>query len=121
MLHYFDEAVKRLLRLRLSRLYHDGLMEEQREIDCRSMESVIQQSLSYVKCCHPCRLVLKTVKHELMLAYRLYWQSVAILQRLLDVVCTEDGKWADHAYVLPAEHQNVCIRPQKHTEIAHES
>ena len=49
MLHYLDETVKRLLRLCLGRLDHDGLMEEQREIDRRSMEAIIQKPLSHIE------------------------------------------------------------------------
>ena len=48
--HYIDERVDCFLGLRLGRLYHDGLMEQEREINRRSMEAEIEQSLGNVQC-----------------------------------------------------------------------
>ena len=90
MLHDPDESVQRLLRLCLSRLNHDSLMEQQREIDCRGMESVVKKPLRYVKCSDTRRLVCKTIENEFMLAYGRDRKLEAVLQRLLDIVCTKD-------------------------------
>jgi hypothetical protein len=43
-------------------------MEEQREIDRRSMEAIIEQPLGDVKGSHTCRLIAQTVKDEFVLA-----------------------------------------------------
>ena len=71
MSHYFHESVQCFLRLSLRRLDHDSLMEKQRKIDGRGMETIIQQSLCYIQSGNACRLVQKAVEDELMLTYRL--------------------------------------------------
>ena len=96
-------------------------MEQQREVDRRSMESIVEKSLGDVQGCDTCRLVQKSVKHKLMLAYRLDRQLVAVLERLLDVVGAEDCKRSDHPDILPAEHKDICVRTKQHSEITHEA
>ena len=85
------------------------------------MEAVIQKPLGNVKGSHPGRLVLKTVKHELMLADRRDRKLEAVLERLLYIVCTKHRQRSHHLYILPSEHQDVCVCPQKHSEITHEA
>ena len=121
VLHDLNEAVKRLLRLSLSRLDHDSLMEEQREIDCRRMETIIQQSLGYIESSDTGRFVLQSVKYELMLADRRYRKFKAILKRLLYIVSTENRKRTHHLHILLSEHEDICVRTEKDSEITHES
>ena len=85
------------------------------------METIVEESLGDVQSCHTCRLIAKAVENELMLAQRVDRKIVAVLERLLDVVCTKHSQRAYHADVLLAEHQYICICPEQHTEVAHEA
>ena len=46
--HNVDERVECIDRLGFGWLDHERLVEQQREIDCGGMESVVEQTLSYV-------------------------------------------------------------------------
>ena len=121
MSHNLDKSVQCLLRLCLRRLDHNRLMEQKREVDGRSMETIVEESLCDIKGCHSSRLIQQTVKDKLMLAYRLDRKLVAILQRLLDIVCAQHRERSYHTHILLTKHKYICICPQKHTEITHET
>ena len=80
--HHLNEAVDRLLRLVLGRLYHQTLMEQQGEIDGGGMIAVVEQTLGHVHRGDSRRLILQTVEDELMLTEPLDRQLIDILQRL---------------------------------------
>ena len=91
--HDVDECVYSLLRLCLSRLDHDSLMEQEREVDGRCMEAEVEKSLGYIQCscamsvfCLGSSVIDKAVEYELVFADAWNRMLVAILQSLLDVV-----------------------------------
>ena len=119
--HDGDEAVNRVLALILRRLYHQTLMEEEREIDGRSMVAIVEETLSDIHRRDARRLVFQSVEDKLMLAETLDRQLVDILQTLLDLVGVESGERSHHAYVLPSESEDIGIGTQRDEEIAEES
>ena len=109
--HDFDETIQCFFRLCLGRLDHDRLMEEKREIDRWSMESIVQKPLCDIEGGNAGRLVKKTVENELMLAYSRNRKLEAVLERLLDIIRTQNSKRTDHPDILFAKHQDICISP----------
>ena len=61
-------------------------MEEQGEVDGGRMIAIVQQALCHVHRGDTRRLVLQSVKHELMFAESVDRQFIDILQTLLDIV-----------------------------------
>ena len=78
--HHSDEAVERLLRLVLRGLYHQTLVEEQREVDRRGVIAVVEQTLGHVHRSDTRRLILQAVEHELMTAEAVDGQLIDILE-----------------------------------------
>ena len=48
--HHGDKAVERLLAFVLSGLNHEAFMEEEREVDGRSMVAIVEQTLGNIHC-----------------------------------------------------------------------
>ena len=69
-------------------------MEEKREIDCRSMEAIIQKSLGNIKCSHTGRFILKAVKHKLMLQTKTE-APFLMLSGDVDTIMLDSGVWGD--------------------------
>ena len=67
--HDVDKVVECLLRLSLRRLYHDALVEEQREVDGRSVVAIVEQALGDVECGDTSALVGQAVEYKLVLIY----------------------------------------------------
>ena len=120
LVHHVDERVDSLLALVLGRLYHETLVEEQREINRRSMVSVVEQALGNVHCCHACALVCESVEDHFVLAKTLDGQEVIALQAFLDIVRIEGCRRPYLLDVLASELQDVGISLEHHTEIAKE-
>ena len=120
LVHNVDERVESLYAFVLRRLYHHCLVEEQREVDGRSMVAIVEQTLCHVHCGNAGALVLQTVKHKLVLADCRDWQFIVIAERLLDVVGCESGKRTDHAYVLTSQCKDVAVSTHHHSEVAEE-
>ena len=55
--HNVDKLVKRCLALALCRLYHHGLMEQQREVNGGGVETIVEQALGYIHRGYARRLV----------------------------------------------------------------
>ena len=87
--HHGDKRIERVFRLRFRRLYHNRLVEQQREIDRRRMKSVVEQPFCHVERRDTGRFVEQSVEHEFMFAHRVDWQFVAIFQTFLDVIRVE--------------------------------
>ena len=123
-MHYIDKCVQRLLRLGLGRLYHKGLVEEQREVDSRGVEAEIEQALRYIEGSSTglaCRraVVDKAVEDEFVFTDGRDRELIGVLQAFLDIVGAEGRELAGHLYILLSEHKDVGIRAQNHSEIAH--
>ena len=89
--HHFDERVYGLLALRFRGLYHEGLVEQEREIDGGSMEAIVQQTFGHIQGGGAgdvvvCAVVHQAVKHEFVLANTLNGQFVHVLEAFLDVI-----------------------------------
>ena len=56
-----------------------------------------------------------------MLAHCRDRQIIAILERLLDIVGSENCKRTYHLDILLAQHKDICICSQKHSEVAHKA
>ena len=84
--HHRDESIDGVEALALGRLYHQRLMEEQREIDGGCMIAVVEQAFGHVHGGDTRRFVFQTIEDELMLAQTADGQQVEVFQRLLDVV-----------------------------------
>ena len=70
LVHHRDEAVHRLLALVLRRLDHQGLVEEQREVDRRRVVAVVEQALGHVHRRDARRFVAQSVEDKLVHAGR---------------------------------------------------
>ena len=78
--HHGNELVERLDALGLCRLYHERLMEEQREIDGRRVEAMVKQTFGHIECGDASRLVVKTVKHKFMFAHAVDGQEIEVAE-----------------------------------------
>ena len=107
-------------------------MEEQREVDRRSVEAEVEKPLGHIQRRSPFSLygsvgglprpvVHKTVIDELVLADCRDRKLVVLLEALLDVVCPEGGILADQLDVLTAEREDIGVGPQNHAKVAQES
>ena len=106
--HGSDEGIQSLDGFRFRRLDHDGLVKEQREIDRRSVEAVVQQSLGHVQgrdfAVRITGIGLSdAVKYEFMLAQGLHRQFVSVLERLLDIVGCQHGKRSCFPHIFVSE------------------
>ena len=71
--HHLDERIDGLLGLRLRRLDHYGLMEEQREVDGRCVEAEVEKPLGNIESSGSRNVIVRSVidesvKHEFVLA-----------------------------------------------------
>ena len=116
--HHSDETIESLFRLVLGRLNHQTLVEEQREVDGRSMIAVIQQALCHIHRGDTGRLILQTVEHELMTTYSVDRQFIDILQRLFDIVGIESGQRTHQLHVLTTQREDISVGTHHHSEVA---
>ena len=121
--HDGDERVDGLLRLGLRGLDHEGLVEEEREVDCRGVVAVVQQALGHVEGRRAGHVVVgavvdEAVEDELMLADALDRELVAVLEAFLDVVGAENGELAHLAEMLATNRQYIRVSAQDDAEIA---
>ena len=122
--HDVDEGVQRLLALRLRRLDHQGLMEEQREVDGGSVETEVEQTLGDVE--RRGRLdtlagtvVDEAVEDELVLADGGDGELIGVLELLLDVVGVEGSDGSYLADVLAADGEQPGTGAKDDAEVAH--
>ncbi len=107
-------------------------MEEQREVDRRSVETEVEKPLGHIQCRGTFSLdgsvsgllravVHKTVIDKLVLADCRDRKLVVLLEALLDVVGPEGGVLSDQLDVFTSKRKDVGVGPQNHAEVAQES
>ena len=96
-------------------------MEKEREIDGRSVETIVKKPLGYIQGRDFVRLILKSVKHELMLADRVYRQFITIFQTNFDVIGRKSCIGTEQFHIFPAQHKYIGKSPQNHAEVALET
>ena len=116
--HHGDKTVDSVLALVFGGLDHERLVEEQREIDCRGMISIIEKTLCHVHGGDTGGFVAQTVEDKLMLAQSLDGQEILILERLLDIVGIESGKRSHQLHILATESEDIGEGTKQHTEVA---
>ena len=84
--HNIDERVKRFFTFRFSGLDHKGLVEKQREVDGRSVETVVQQALRHIEggrswLAGRAAVVDQPVEHEFVFADRRNREFVSVLHQ----------------------------------------
>ena len=93
-------------------------MEEQREVDCRRVVAVVEQTLCHVERCRArTRLVAvcilsgavvdKSVEDEFVLAYTVYRQFVAVAQFLFDIICVQGSQFAGEQQIAASEREYI--------------
>ena len=123
-MHDVDEGVQRLLALGLRGLDHQGLVEEEGEVDRRGMEAEVEQALGDVErggtlLALAGAVVDEPVEDELVLADAGDGQFVGVAQQLLDVVGVECSDGAYLAHVLTADGEQPGVGAQDDAEVAH--
>ena len=100
-------------------------MEEEREIDGRGVESVVEQAFSHLQRCGVVGVVVvaavfgtQSVKYKFVLAQSLDGQFVVVLELLLNIVGIKHGEFCRLRNVLVAEREQIGIGPHENTEVA---
>ena len=119
--HRVAEGVERLLRLRLRRLDHQRLGDDEREVDRRRVEAVVHQPLGDVER-GAAVLPLQAPRghHELVHAEAVERQVVRLLQPREDVVRVEHSHLGHLAQPRPP-HPHVGVRADEDAERAGEA
>ena len=120
-----DEGVERFLALRLGRLDHERLVEEQREVDGRGMETEVEQALGHVEGGDVCRVAVlaaifgtQAVEDKLVLAQAVDRQFVVVFEALLNIVGAQNGQTAHLSDVLAAQREEVGVGADDDAEVA---
>ena len=95
-------------------------MEQQREVDGGSMETIVEQSLGDIEGGYTSALILQAIENELVFANTGERQLKAILERLLHVVGVERGERTYILHVLMSESQDVGVSTHHHRKMAEE-
>ena len=119
--HHVDKFVEGLEAFALGGLDHHRLVEQQREINGRRMETEVQKALGHIQGGHARALVGQSVEDELMLAMAFDRQLVQIAQAFLDIVGIERGHGADLADFVATQREDVGVSLHQHAEISEES
>ena len=126
LVHDIDEGIDGFLALGLRGLNHEGLVEQEREVDGRCVEAVVQEALGYIQGGGTVDVVVgavidEAVKDELMLAYALDGELVSILQALLDIVCAKYRILTYFLDVFLANGKDIGIGAEDDSEVAVET
>ena len=116
--HHGDKTVDGVLALVFGGLDHERLVEEQREIDCRGMISIIEKTLCHIHGGDTGGFVAQTIEYELVLAESLDGQEILVLERLLDIIGIESGKRSHQLHILATESEDIGEGTKQHTEVA---
>ena len=116
--HHGNETVDGVLALVFGGLDHERLVEEQREIDCRGMISIIEKTLCHIHGGDTGGFVAQTIEYELVLAESLDGQEILVLERLLDIIGIESGKRSHQLHILATESEDIGEGTKQHTEVA---
>src|SRR5688572_11941161 len=104
--HRVHELVERLARLRLRGLDHEGAADDQRKVDGRSVEAVIEEALGDVHRLHPAPLLDAVGEHAFMQRRAVVRQVVGIAEPRAKVVCVQHGVSCDVLQARAAEPQH---------------
>src|SRR5436190_10497076 len=119
--HGRDEAVQRLLGLRLGRLDHQRLVHNEREVHRGRVIALVNQALGDVQRLDA-RLVLDVLagQHHLVHTHAVVGQPVRVFELCAYVVSVDDSVLAHVTQAAQPQVPYVGIRPHVHTEVAPE-
>src|SRR3990170_4057208 len=116
--HRLAEGVQRLLPLRLRRLDHQRLVDDEREVDRWWVEAVVDEPLGDVERLHHLRALADAGEDDLVHAGAVVGEVVGVAEAGLDVVGVDDGVLADGAQPLRSERADVGEGADEDAEVA---
>ena len=113
-----DKGVQRLFGFRFGRLNHQRLVDDEREVHRRRVESVIQQALGHFQPAHPALPLPVGGEHHLVHTGTVIGQGVAVFQGVHQIVGIQHGVAADGMQPGCAQRPNVGIGAHQHAKVA---
>ncbi len=116
--HSFCEIIKSFFAFCFCRLDHQCLMNDEREINCRSMESIIKQSFGNIKCFHAILFEFFSAGNKFMHDIFLVGDRIFGNQFLHKIIRIYDSIFGNAFQSLIAQHFEIYVCSNQHKEIS---